>query len=79
MNAWLEMAKMNYNRGKHAIGVINGSLWITGGEDNTKFWEMSPVSYSSEYLDSNGFIKSGSDLPYLQKRHIFFFKIGSNV
>ena len=79
MNTWLEIAKMEYSRRRHAIGVINESLWITGGEGGYNEWGGYSDIYSTEYLYSNGFIKSGSDLPNWHKRHAFSTKLESSL
>ena len=70
-NAWVEIGKMNYRRGKHSAVVINGSLWITGGEDDSDSWY---VSMNSEYLNSNGVVKSGPDFPDWHIRHKDFLQ-----
>ena len=57
------------------MSVINESFWITGGVDNSNSLY---VSANTEYLNLDGFIKSGSNLPGWASRQ-YSLKIGTLI
>ena len=60
-NKWILIHNMNKARTFAASIVVDGKLWITGGE----YWEVNYFGFksSSEFVDQNTFLE-GPDMPY---------------
>ena len=61
-NAWKLHAKMNSSRYVLSSAVVNGGLWMTGGNHGDDL-------ASTEFIFSNGSVINGPNLPSARRQH----------
>merc|ERR1739838_337230 len=61
-NAWKLLAKMNSRRYVLSSAVVNGGLWMTGGN---YYGDLA----STEFIFSNGSVINGPNLPAARRGH----------